>query len=229
MILLDKQLERIRDAYDLTVEQYHRGIDPLAVVPYEFKNTPEFKDFLQSSSRCSSANPDIKDYLSPATGMRLLDAGCCANLANHHFDRWPSLYYGVDLSPRLIESMQKFAVREKLAVGGLFVAEISSLPFEKVFFDIAMMIGVLEYCSLSYIKDTLRELSRVMKPEAKVVLDIPNANHPHYPIMVKLEEYLERPHLGFSRESFEESLKKHFTIERTDDSQVMVKFFVKNK
>jgi SAM-dependent methyltransferase len=225
---MNEQLKRIRKAYDMTVEQYNNGIDPLANVPQEFKNSPEFKEFLESSKGCGSSNPDIRDYLSPAAGMRFLDAGCCANLANYRFDKWPSLYYGVDISPRLIEAMKGFARRENIAVGGLFVADISSLPFGNDFFDIAMMIGVLEYCSLPYIKDALQELSRVLKPSGRAILDIPNPGHPHYPLMIALEEYLSRPNIACSRASFEEALEKLFKVTRVDDSRVMIKYFVEN-
>lgn len=225
---MSEQLERLRKAYDVTVEYYNKGIDPLANVPQEFKNSPEFKEFLKSSRGCSSANPDIKDYLSPAAGMRLFDAGCCANLANYRFDRWPSTYYGVDISPRLIDAMKGFARRENITIGGLFVADISLLPFDNDFFDIAMMIGVLEYCSLPYIKDVLKELSRVLKPCARAVLDIPNPEHPHYPLMVKLEEYLSRSNIPCRRASFEKALEKLFKVTRVDDSRVMIKYFVKN-
>lgn len=223
-----QQLERIRKAYDTTVEQYKRGIDPMAALPLEFRTSPDFKEFLGNARGCGSANPDIKDYLSPQAGMRFLDAGCSANLASYGFDKWPSVYYGVDISPALIEAMRKYAHDKGVSVGGLFLADVSSMPFDNDFFDIAMMIGVLEYCSLPYVKDALGELSRILRPNSRLALDIPNPEHKHYSLMVRLEEYLGRPHIGFSRESFEETAREFFKTERVDDSRVMIKYFVKS-
>lgn len=225
---VNEVLERIRGAYDLTVEQFEKRIDPLAVVPDDFKNLPEFKAFINTPSGCNSADPQIKEYLSPSAGMRFLDAGCSANLANYRLDKWPSRYYGIDISPRLIAAMKAFAERNRIRVGALEVADLSALPFDNDFFDIACVIGVFEYMPLDYIERALRELSRVLEPRARVVMDIPNPGHPHYPLMLKLEEYLARPHIPCTRESFEELLEKHFTIERAADERVMITYFIKN-
>lgn len=225
---VNEALERIRRAYDLTVEQYEKGEDPLAKVPDDFKNSPEFKEFINAPAGCNSADPRIEQYLSPSAGMRFLDAGCSANLANYRLDKWPSLYYGADISPSLIQAMRAFAERNRIRVGALEVADLSALPFDNDFFDIACVIGVFEYMPLGYIGRALHELSRVLEPKARVVMDIPNPAHPHYPLMLKLEEYLARPHVPCSRERFEETLEKHFTIERAADERVMITYFVKN-
>lgn len=117
------QLNRIRKAYDLTVEQYRHGIDPLAPVPEAFKNSSEFKTFVaESKKRCNSNASENKAYLDPQPGMRFLNTGCCANLANYRFDQWPSLYYGVDISPALIEAMQEFVKRHRPCDAQIFCA-----------------------------------------------------------------------------------------------------------
>jgi len=74
----------------------------------------------------------------------------------------------------------------------------------------------------------LAELNRVLKPQAKMVLDIPNLEHPDVNLMFKIEEFLGRPNIPNSRESFEEVLKPLFSIERLDDSRVMIKYFIHN-
>ena len=122
--------------------------------------------------------------------------------------------------------MRGFAEREQITIGGLEVAEISSIPYDDDFFDIASVIGVLEYCSIDYIETALKELNRVLKPGAKAVLDIPNPTHPYVTDMQKLEEYLERPIYIHSRVEFEKILEPLFKTERIDDSRVMIKYFV---
>ncbi len=225
---MDDQLDRIRRAYDLTVEQYRNGIDPLTNIPDEIRNSDFFISLASEREPLNSSSADIREYLAPEPGMRFLDAGCCANLANYRLDEWSSTYYGIDISPALVEAMKEFAEQQEIQIGGLEVAEIAKLPFDTDFFDIAAVIGVLEYYDLDYTGKSLSELSRVLKPDSKLVLDIPNEEHPHFTDMLKLEEYLERPDIRKQRNEFEELLSSIFKIERTDDSRVMIKYFVRS-
>jgi ubiquinone/menaquinone biosynthesis C-methylase UbiE len=223
---MEEQLDRVRRAYDLTVEQYRKGINPYISVPEDIRNT----DFFQSLYRednLNSASSDIRKYLSPETGMKFLDAGCSANLANYNLGEWPSVYYGVDISPALIKAMKEYAAAGNIPVGGLYVADISAMPFNDDFFDIAAVIGVLEYCTLEYISLSLRELHRVMKPESRVVLDIPNTGHPYASDMQRLEEYLQRPIFLHPRPEFEKLLTSVFSIDIIDDSKVMLRYFIR--
>ncbi len=226
----DEELERIRKAYDLTVEQYNKGIEPFDTLPEDFKNSPGFISFKKEmeGKTCGSNDPEIKQYLEPASGMLFLDVGCCANLVNYRLDRWPSTYYGIDISPALIHAMEKFVSRGNISIGGLWVADAANLPFDDDFFDIASMIGVLEYCTVEYCKRALRELHRVMKGQAKMVFDIPNLDHPDVGVMFELERYLERPNIPKKRKVFENILTPFYTIVRTDDSQVMLRYYVRS-
>ncbi|KPK64519.1 hypothetical protein AMJ83_02080 [candidate division WOR_3 bacterium SM23_42] len=221
-----EQLEGIRKAYDLTVEQYMKGVDPLDSVPDEIANLPGYAEITNNTDLCSGA-PDIKEYLHPEKGMRYLDAGCCANLVIHRLHRWPSVYYGVDISPALIEAMRKFADNHDIPIGALHVADVANLPFDNAFFDIASLIGVLEYCTIEYTESALDELCRVLKSNARMVLDIPNLQHPHVQTALKLEEYLGRPNIPKGRKAFEKLLSRFFITERVDDSLVMLKYFVR--
>ena len=227
--VMDEQLEKVRKAYDLTVEQYNQGLDPLQDVPEEIRNSTFYESLVAEGNAYNSSAADIKDYLAPETGMRFLDVGCAANLVNYRLNRWPSTYYGVDISPALIKTMKGFVVNQKISIGGLYVADMTRLPFEDNFFDIAAVIGVLEYCTLVYMGKALVELHRVLKPGSRVVLDMPNRNHPHVNDMVKLEEYLNRPNFIHSRSEFEVLLEPLFIIDRLDDSRVMLKYFVRKR
>ncbi len=224
---MDDQLKTIRRAYDLTVEQYRKGIDPLDGVPDNIRNTDFFQAF-SKESRLNSGAADIRGYLSPEVGMKFLDAGCSANLVNYDLGEWPSTYYGVDISPALVDAMKGYAASNNIPIGGLYVADLSSLPFESNFFDIAAVIGVLEYCTLEYISSALGELHRVMKPDSKIALDVPNTNHPYAADMQRLETYLGRPNFLPSRPEFENLLTPLFSIEKTDDSGVMIKYFARS-
>ena len=225
---MDDQLDRVRRAYDLTVSRFRQGIDPYDTVPVEIRNT-DFYRSLSSVTGLNSGAPDVREFLAPESGMKFLDAGCSANLANYGLGDWPSAYYGVDISPALVRAMKGYAERNGIPVGGLHVAELSVLPFGDDFFDIAAVIGVLEYCPPEHTGYALDELHRVLKPGAKAVLDIPNPDHPHAPDMQKLEEHLGRPIFLHSRTEFEGLLSGYFHTVKTDDSRVMIKYFVKKK
>ena len=229
---MDKaQLKRIRAAYDSTVRDFKAGINPLASVPKKFKKSKAFKSFLKETDPLvtGSSAPDIIDFLQPMLGMNCLDVGCCANLATKRFDKWPSTYYGIDISPVLIEEMKQFAIEADLKIGGLEVAEMTTIPFPNEFFNIAMVIGVFEYVSMEYAALSLKELHEILKQGAKMVLDLPNLNHPHIETMFQLEEYLERPNIPKSREEFESFLNPLFSIVKTNENFVMLKYFLEKR
>jgi hypothetical protein len=62
-----------------------------------------------------------------------------------------------------------------------------------------------------------------------MVFDIPNLTHPYVETMFRLEECLGRPNIPKDREQFEDVVQPLFKIERIDDSQVMVKYFVRKE
>ena len=225
------QLQQISNAYDLTVKQHREMIDPLADVPDDFRHSKEFRDFQQEAGpEITGSNvPENKQFLEPKSGMKFLDAGCCANLASYRFDKWPSEYYGVDISPALIDAMKGFVTHHEISVGSLKVAELTDLPFDDDFFDIASVIGVLEYADFNYCESALRELNRVLKNGSRMVVDIPNMEHAHVQTMFKLEGYLGRPNIAKSRTEFEEILAPLFATVKVDNSHVMLKYFVKTK
>jgi ubiquinone/menaquinone biosynthesis C-methylase UbiE len=225
-MFLDKKLEKVRQAYDFTVVQFRQGIDPYADLPVKPEKAGIIKKLAADGKNVNSGGPDIKDYLNPSLEMKFLDVGCSANLYNYRLDQWPSTYYGVDISEKLITAMKGFVESRGISIGGLYQADVSALPFEADFFDIAAMIGVVEYCNVGYIKKALKELNRVLKPDSRVVLDIPNKNHPYVKDMAELERYLKRPIYIRSRETIEKAIRLFFKIQSVDDSRVMTKYFL---
>ncbi len=224
---MDKHLLKIKRAYDLTVAERRHGLDPLRNVPQELRQTPFFQSFSSGTVSSNSGSKDIEDYLAPQPGMKFLDAGCSANLVNYRLHEWPSLYFGVDISPALIEAMQHYAAARHLRIGELHTAEITRLPFPNDFFDIAAAVGILEYCRLPYVRKVLKELARVLKPGARMVLDIPNRAHPYARDMARLEKFLERPNFLHSRQRFEAALAESFVTDKVDAAGVMIKYFAR--
>ena len=222
---MDRHLERVRDAY-----RTGRPAEIEASLPDEFRNSPEYQEFIGDTARTTGSDaPENREYLAPQTGMRFLDAGCCGGYASYKMWRWPSTYFGVDFCPSIIEAMRNVAVKHGLPHGGFEVAEIVDLPHDDDFFDIGQLIGVLEYCPLDYCQRALREMSRVLKPSARFILDSPNTEHPQCETMLQLEEYMDRPNAPKNREEFEAVLNSIFNVHHVDDTQVMTKYFVENQ
>lgn len=220
------RLQTIAKAYDATVDEYDQGIDDEDKLPEDFKKSAEYLELQQLGA--SSGMSEIKEFLQPREGMKFLDVGSCANLFTYRLDQWGSLYYGVDISPKLVERMKGFAKRNKLHIGGMFVADMAKLPFEDDFFDIAAVIGVLEYYDLPYMENAFAELSRVLKRNSKVVLDVLNTRHKLTDTMMKTETYKGRsyPKKVPSNEEVESALDENFTVEKADVSGPMATYYL---
>ncbi|MFA5032501.1 MAG: class I SAM-dependent methyltransferase [bacterium] len=227
------QIRKIKKAYDASVDRYNSHIEDESLLPEEFKDSERYKKLKKTLQSVSfdSDNPEIKKYLNPKSNMNFLDVGSCANLVVTQLHHWPSTYYGIDISPKLIQVTRNYVLRNNIKkVGGLYVTEVAKMPFENNFFNICAVIGVLEYFDIEYIKKSFKELHRVLKSDAKMVIDMPNQNHPDVNTMIELEEYLGRPrHKLPTNRQFEEELKKLFLIERVDDSKIMKAYFVRAK
>lgn len=65
---VEHKLKQIRKAYDLTAEQYRKGIKPYDTVPEGIKNLPGYKHMITGGSKTSSNSPDIREYLNPKSG-----------------------------------------------------------------------------------------------------------------------------------------------------------------
>lgn len=224
------QLKIISKAYDRSVDRFRRGIKDEDLLPPEFKNSRRYRRLQKalSSAPCGSDDPKIRGYLNPRRGMKFLDVGSAANLIVKKLHAWPSTYYGVDISPKLIEASREYVRRSKVKIGGLFLADAVDMPFESGFFDICAAIGVLEYFDLPYIRHALKEFRRVLKTNGKIVLDMPNTDHPQVKTMIEFEEYLGRPRHGLpTNEEFEAELRKLFSVEDIDRSKIMAGYFAR--
>lgn len=224
-----KQVQVIKKAYNQTVEDFKNGRSELEYLPDNFKNSVEFKKFIKTTQCCNSGDILIKDYLNPIDGMNYLDVGSCANLISYKLHEWQSLYYGIDISQKLVNVTNSFVKTNRIIIGGLVASEIAYLPFTNDYFDLASVIGVLEYYEIDYNILALQELNRVLKNEGKLVIDLPNETHPGLITMIEYEKYLGRPRKTIvSRQEFITVLKIFFKIEDIDDSQLMIKFFLRN-
>lgn len=219
---MDKRLEDIAQSYDRAIELGSKGIDQYSDLPREITDDPRYQALRTTDGDvgigdATSARAEIRDYLAPEAGMRFIDLGCCLNLMFRGYDKWPSTYYGVDISPKTIALLNHHVAVNKLTVGALQCASIHQLPFDDGFFDIGACIGVLEYFQRDFVAQAVAEACRVLKPGARLVLDIPNIDDPMHGIVMKMEAYIGRPDLfDMTTAEFEALLDGRFSIHHKD-------------
>jgi len=217
---MEKQLELVAKSYDKTIVE-HGKKDALSYdrLPDYITNEPDYLkwkmelDGKQTGSECK----EIKDYLLPETNMKFIDLGCCLNLMFKGYDQWSSTYHGVDISSKTIQLLNEFVNKNNLSIGSLYNGSIHQTPFEESYFDIGACVGVLEYYEKDFVEKAIIEAHRILKPNGKFVLDIPNIVSPSGKMMMLIEEYMGRPDLfDMLSHEFEAMLENYFEIEKKD-------------
>ncbi|MCL2518474.1 MAG: class I SAM-dependent methyltransferase [Oscillospiraceae bacterium] len=214
------QLERIAKSYDRHFIEYGKK-DALSYdnLPDYITNDPEYpywKNERESNwqdNRCI----DLKDYLSPAKNMNFIHLGCSLSLKLKGYDKWPSTYYGVDISKETIQFLYEYIAENSLSIGSLYCGSVHETPFAESYFDIGDCIGVLEYYEKNFVLKAIQEFHRIMKPDGKFVLDIPNITSPSGRAMMLIEEYMGRPdRFDMPPQEFEDMIKDYFEIDDSD-------------
>lgn len=227
---MKKQLERVAESYDKGIDLGRKGIDSYDNFPSYITNHPNYPLFEQmrtSENLSDSARKEIAEYLAPEAGMRFIDLGCCLNLMFAGYKDWPSTYYGVDISSKTIELLREYAAKNDLTVGGLHCCSMHETPYEDSFFDIGACVGSLEYFEKEFVQQAVAEFSRIMKPNGKFVLDIPNIGSPEFEISKLIEEYLGRQdQFDLSSEAFETILDAYFVIDKKEIVGPMIQYFL---
>lgn len=224
---MENQLELVAKSYDKGIEFGKRGINLYNDLPEYITNDPDFPKWKQECAQGDSGCKEIEEYLLPHTNMKFIDLGCCLNLMFRGYDKWPSLYHGVDISNKTIQLLNKFVAEKNLSIGALFCGSIHETPFDDDYFDIGACIGVLEYFEKDFVEKAIIEVHRMIKPNGKFVLDIPNIGDPTCRIMMLIEEHLGRPDkFNMSSQEFENLLQNYFVIEKKDIG-AMIQYFLK--
>ena len=225
---MDKKLEELKKSYDQAIDYGRKGIDLYENLPDFIVNDPNYQCYQKDAENDNSGSEDIKNYLVPKSDMKFVDLGCCLNLMFREYDKWLSSYYGVDISEKTIQLLNNFVSSENLTIGSLYCGSIHETPYEDEQFDIGTCIGVLEYFTKDFVQLAVEEMSRIMKPQGKFVLDIPDIGSPACSIAMKIEEYLGRPDLyDLSVLEFEEILSKnHFKINKKQTVGPMTQYFL---
>lgn len=115
--------------------------------------------------------PEIR--LAESDGDRLLDIGC-------NWGRWVAAaarkgYRPVGLDPKLEALLAAQRVMKQLGVEAHFVAgDARFLPFADHVFDQVFSYSVLQHFAKDNVRQTLREINRVLRPGGRVTIQMPN-------------------------------------------------------
>jgi len=217
---MSSQLEQIAKSYDRHFIEYGKkdslGYDNL---PAYITNNPEYPAWkAEVENGMEGGEPiNVKEYLSPKQGLHFISLGCSLNLIRKGYDKWPSTYHGVDISRRTIRVLKRSVKEKKLPIGSLHCGSIHVTPFGDSFFDIGECIGVLEYYEHDFVLKAIREFHRILKPNGKFVLDIPNVGSPSGRMAMKIEACMGRPDkFDLPPREFETMLEDYFEIEDSD-------------
>lgn len=230
---LKNQLELLAKAYDRSIDLGRKGIE--LEYPEHIKNDPDYQLFVKATSDgldSDSGSKEVKDYLSPAVNMNFVDLGCCVNLMFRGYAEWPSKYFGVDISSETINLLKGFVAKQNLEIGSLFCGSIHETPFENNSFDIGACIGVFEYFDRNFVEKALIEAHRLIKPNGRFVLDIPNNANPMRRIMGLIEEDRGCPtQFDMSPQEFNVLLHHYFEVDKTVNMEnvAMIQYFLRCK
>ena len=232
---MDNHLESIAKSYDRSVRLGRKGIDLYNNLPDYLKNDPDYLTFQNARSiglDSDSGRKDIMDYLSPTENMKFIDLGCCLNLMFNGYDKWASIYHGVDISEETIILLREFSIKNALNIGGIYCVSIHETPFSDCYFDIGACIGVLEYFEKDFIIKALMEAYRIIKPDGKFVLDIPDNGNQMRQFMKSIESYMGRPDkFDLTPQEFNDILSDYFVIVKTEniESVAMIQYFLRRR
>ena len=213
---IENQLEQVAKSYDRHFIEY--GIkDSLA-----YDNLPEYitsdPNYPYWENECANDTEDksrikLIEYLSPAENMNFIQLGCSVNLKTKGYDKWRSVYHGVDISGETIQTLNEFVRENNISVGALHCGSVHDTPFADSYFDIGECIGVLEYYERDFVLQAVKEFHRILKPDAKFVLDIPNTESRSGKMMMAIEACMGRPdRFDMLPTEFEDIIKPYFEI-----------------
>ena len=224
---IENQLEQIAKSYDRHFIEYgKKGSLSYDNLPDYITSGPDYPYWKNEADSGWEDNRRIEliNYLSPDKNMNFIQLGCSMNLKTRGYDKWPSKYFGVDISGEPISTLYSFLGENDLPIGSLYCGSMHETPFKDNYFDIGECIGALEYYEKDFVLKAVKEFHRLLKPDGKFALDIPNIKSPSGRAMMLIEEYMGRPDkFDMLPQEFEDMIKDYFEIEDSDRIRVEIR------
>jgi len=110
----------------------------------------------------------VLERLSSIGGGKLFDAGCGPGILLSRLVGGPFELFGIDSNLEMIREVEAVTAGQAVHVA---VARLEQVPYPGEFFDVILAMGVLEYAD---VEAALRELARVAKPNAIILVSMLN-------------------------------------------------------
>jgi ubiquinone/menaquinone biosynthesis C-methylase UbiE len=138
--------------------------------------------------------------------------------------------YLLDFSEKMIELAKQKAKKEKIDAE-FEVSSMTKTPYENNFFDAAICISALHCLTKLEQKKAIKELYRILKPKAKVLIGVWNKEskrlkrHKGKEALIKWNDKGERYYYLFNEKEVQDLFEKQgFKILSTDNSEMMIRF-----
>ncbi len=112
-----------------------------------------------------------------ARSLTVLDVGCGPGVLLEELARHGHDTVGIDINPSMIQAVREISRRQTQGRISCLLSDCEGLPFRDDHFDLIACVGVLQYLE----KDAgcLKELSRVSKPDGRIIVTLPNLHSLH--------------------------------------------------
>ena len=138
--------------------------------------------------------------------------------------------YLLDFSEKMIELAKQKAKKERIDAE-FAVSSMTKTPYENNFFDSAICISALHCLNKSEQKKAIKELYRILKPKAQVLVGVWNKEskrlkrHKGKEALIKWNDKGERYYYLFDEKEIHDLFKKEgFKILSSDNSEMMIRF-----
>jgi ubiquinone/menaquinone biosynthesis C-methylase UbiE len=138
--------------------------------------------------------------------------------------------YLLDFSEKMIKLAERRAKEQKIEAE-FAVSSMIKTPYEDNFFDSAICISALHCLNLTEQKKAVKELYRILKPKAQVLIGVWNKDskrlkrHKGKETLIKWNDKGERYYYLFDEKEIQDLFKKQgFKIISTSNSEMMIRF-----
>jgi len=119
------------------------------------------------------------DLISISPNTKILDVGTGTGIYLLEILKRGGEGFGIDISDRMLDILRKKIehTRKAKQINELKVGEAAKLEYPDNFFDIIICMGVFDYYHFNKVRIFLREMIRVGKNEAYIIVDFPNIHN----------------------------------------------------
>ncbi len=141
---------------------------------FVFEPNEEVVRFTSKYIRKRVGLEDFLDGKNYVKNGKILDLGCGIGRHIIYFNKMNLDAYGIDISKNAIKTAHLWAEKQKFASfnSKIIQGDVRKLPWENKFFNFAISVGVLDGMEFEIAREACIELSRVVKKNSLVYIDL---------------------------------------------------------